>query len=99
MEILVTGKMTYVTKLVLKRLVEAGHKLTYRVNGFNETAGRVETNETPVGAEGDWLIDGVAAFSLPGGNTRSVPLQLALNRMLAGEPAKSSWPWTQNPGF
>lgn len=74
MQILVRGKLTYSTKLALKRLSDRGHNLHYA--GDAPGPGSAEASLY------DWAVDGVTAFHRNDADRRQ-PLSTALREIVA----------------
>jgi hypothetical protein len=82
MQIIVQSELTYTTRPLIKQLIDAGHQLIYQMKGTQQKSTRAAS---PVAnsQQGDWLIDGVAAYSFRDGVARQMPLQLAIKQMNA----------------
>jgi hypothetical protein len=75
-QIVVQSELTYTTRFLIKQLIDAGHQLSYQMNGNNKVAAQLPKPE-----QCDWLIEGVAAYSLRNATARQMPLQLAIKHM------------------
>jgi hypothetical protein len=81
MQIIVQSELTYTTRPLIKQLIDAGHKLIYQVKGIQQKASNTAANQATSTEQGDWLIDGVAAYSLRDTASRQIPLHLAIKHM------------------
>jgi hypothetical protein len=81
MQIIVQNELTYTTRPLIKQLIDAGHQLSYQMKGVQQKGNNNVAGQPPNPEQSDWLIDGVAAYSLQNVTARQMPLHLAIKHM------------------
>jgi len=81
MQIVVQSELTYTTRFLIKQLIDAGHQLSYQMKGLQQKDNNKEAAQPLKPEQSDWLIDGLAAYSLQNATARQMPLQLAIKHM------------------